>query len=131
MSSYKFGNKTKNLQILTKLKIAVSYNNKDKIKNLNCKWDSIEKEWYISYHDLTPEILNNLYQLQKLKTIGIIKNIHPRNKDIKQNLTDNNIPYFDMGYQYTSIIETYTIEELNTIYKNEKLTQVNDILYSA
>jgi len=125
MSSYKFGKSKQIIDDEKKLKIAVDFNNKDTVKNLNGKWDPEKKEWYILYDDLTPELLNKLYQLQVLKTIGIIKKVHHKGDDAYQYFQENNIFYFDIGRKYTSLIETYTIQELENIYKNHKVTQVN------
>ena len=114
MSSYKFGKINKNQQN-KKIEIVVGYANKDKVKNLKCRWDNENKLWYISSENITPEILEELFKLQDDNIIGLIKKVHVKTDDIKQNLNDNNKPYFDMGYKYTMIYELYTLEEIKEI----------------
>lgn len=111
MSSYKFGKIQQNQQN-NKIHIAVNYYNKDKVKDLKCRWDNESKVWYIMSTNITPEILEKLFILQDSKTIGLIKKYHIKSDEIKQNLSDSKTPYLDLGYKNTEIYELYTLEEI-------------------
>lgn len=114
MSSYKFGKTNRNQQN-KKIEIVVGYVDKDKVKNLKCKWNNDNKLWYISSENITPEILEELFKLQDDNIIGLIKKVHVKTDDIKKSLNDNNKLYFDMGYKYTVLYELYTLEEIKEI----------------
>jgi hypothetical protein len=111
MSSYKFGKNKHN----KKIESAVLYADKEKVKNLKCKWDNESKRWYILTENLTHEILEELFKLQDEKVIGLIKKNHAKTDDTRKYINDNEIPYFDIGYKSTVLYELYTLEEIKKI----------------
>jgi len=93
------------------MEIAVSYYNKDLVKNLGCKWDIVNKRW-ICPLTINETNLNALIELQNKYVIGFIKKIH-----LKGDGSENNKTYFDLGHKYVSLYETYTEQEIKDIVK--------------
>ena len=95
------------------IKIFVGFENKDKIKNLGCKWDASFKCWFCP-HNVSEENLNQLIELQKEKTIGFIKNLH------KKNDKNANRGFIDISDKVGYLCEPYEEEEIRNYYKNNK-----------
>jgi hypothetical protein len=95
------------------MEIAVSYYNKDLVKNLGCKWDSSINRW-ICPLTINETNLNDLIKLQHKDVLGFIKKSHLKNEDEDYNEKQN---YFDLGYKYIYIYETYTEQEIKDIVR--------------
>jgi hypothetical protein len=92
------------------IKIFVGFENKEKVKNLGCKWDADKKHW-ICPEKISDNDLNQLIELQKEKTIGFVKKLH------KKNDKNNNKGFIDIAEKVGYLCEPYNEDEIREIYK--------------
>lgn len=90
--------------------IFVGFENKEKIKNLGCKWDTTKKRWFCP-ENIEDEKLNQLIELQKEKTIGFVKKLH------KKSDKNNNRGFIDISEKVGYLCEPYNEEEIIKFYK--------------